>query len=58
MPRGKGTVYAGYCSECAARVASLRVKKAKKADFRALEKFCKHCRKKTKLKLKEEKHSS
>ncbi len=58
MPRGKRTVYAGFCSECNARTATVRISKAKKADFRQLNKYCTDCRKKTKVKLKEEKHSN
>lgn len=58
MPRGKRTVYAGFCSECGARICTIRIMKAKKADFRELMKYCDVCGKKTKVKLKEEKHSS
>lgn len=58
MPRGKKTVYAGFCTDCNARTTTVRISKAKKADFRPLEKFCNRCRKQTKVKLKEEKHSS
>lgn len=58
MPRGKKTVYSGTCSECGSRIATVRILKAKKADFRKLSKFCKDCRAKRPLKLKEEKHSS
>jgi hypothetical protein len=56
MPRGKGTVYAGYCKECNARICSLRVLKSKNADFRKLQKYCKHCRKKVEIKRKAETH--
>ncbi len=58
MPRGKKTVYAGFCSECASRIVTVRISKSKKADFRKLKKFCNVCRKKQDVKLKEEKHSS
>ena len=60
MPRGKKTVYAGFCSDCKKRISTVRISKAKKADFRELKKFCKAktCRKRVKVKLKEEKHSS
>lgn len=58
MPRGSGTVYGVYCKECGARIGTVRVKKAKNADFRKLTKFCKHCRKKVETRRKEEKHSS
>ncbi len=59
MPRGKKTVYAGFCSECNARTCTVRILKSKKADFRELHKYCdKACMKATKVKLKEEKHSS
>jgi hypothetical protein len=58
MPRGKRTVYAGFCSDCNRRTTTIRVLKSKKSDFRELNKFCSQCRKRTKVKLKEEKHSS
>lgn len=58
MPRGKGTVYAGYCSECNARITTVRILKRNKANFRELEKFCPTERKRMPVKLKEEKHSS
>jgi ribosomal protein L33 len=58
MPRGKKTVYAGYCSECNTRICTVRILKAKKAEFRELHKFCPNCRKKVKVKLKAETHSS
>lgn len=58
MPRGKATVYAGFCTECQARIATVRILKSKKADFRELHKYCPSCRKRMKVKIKEEKHSS
>jgi len=58
MPRGKRTVYAGFCTECSARTATVRILKAKRGDFRQLLKYCSQCRKRTKVKLKEEKHSN
>ena len=58
MPRGKATVFAGTCSDCSARTCTVRIHKSKKADFRELHKYCSECRKRTKVKLKEEKHSS
>lgn len=58
MPRGKATVYAGSCTECGARACTVRILKSKKADFRELKKYCRVCRKRTKVKLREEKHSS
>ena len=66
MPRGKRTVFAGYCKECNRRTASVRLHRQKGAkswkDFGPtegqLQKFCKGCRKRTPIKLKEEKHSS
>lgn len=58
MPRGKRTVYAGFCKDCNARTATVRIHKRDKAEFPALGKFCPDCRKKTEVKLKEEKHSS
>jgi len=58
MPRGKKTVYAGFCSECKMRICTVRISKSKKADFRELKKFCPSCKKRMKVKLKEEKHSS
>ena len=60
MPRGKATVFAGYCTteDCGARICTVRILKSKKADFRELFKYCKRCKKRVKVKLKEEKHSS
>ncbi len=58
MPRGKRTVYAGFCADCGARIATVRILKKDKSTFRELKKFCKECRKKSTVKLKEEKHSS
>lgn len=58
MPRGKGTVYAGFCTECAMRTCTKRILKSKKGDFGDVFKYCASCRKRTKVKLKEEKHSS
>jgi hypothetical protein len=58
MPRGKGTVYAGFCTECNMRVCTVRILKARKADFGDVVKYCPTCRKRTKDKIKEEKHSS
>ncbi len=58
MPRGKKTVYTGSCTECGSRIATVRILKAKKSDFRKLVKFCSRCRAKKEVKLKEEKHSS
>lgn len=58
MPRGKGTVYIGACSECGMRTTSIRILKAKKSEFRKMQKYCANCRKRTDVKLKEEKHSS
>jgi hypothetical protein len=58
MPRGKGTVYAGSCATCGARVTSKRILKSKKADFKKFTKYCSQCRKRTEIKIKEEKHSS
>lgn len=58
MPRGKKTVYAGYCSETGARICTVRILKSKKSDFRDLFKYSPRLRKRVKVKLKEEKHSS
>jgi hypothetical protein len=66
MPRGKRTVFAGFCSECNRRTATIRLHKQKGAkswkDFgpskKQYLKFCGGCRKRTLVKLKEEKHSS
>jgi ribosomal protein L44E len=58
MPRGKKTVYNGSCTECGARIATVRILKAKKADFRKLRKYCANCRKRQAVKIKEEKHSA
>ena len=58
MPRGRATVYAGHCSECNARITSLRILKSKKADFKKRKKYCANCRSRKEVKIKEEKHSS
>lgn len=58
MPRGKKTVYNGSCADCGQRIATVRILKSKKADFRKLKKYCSQCRKKSDVKIKEEKHSS
>ncbi|HLC75906.1 MAG TPA: hypothetical protein VJB82_02190 [Candidatus Peribacterales bacterium] len=66
MPRGKRTVFAGYCKECNRRISTIRLHKQKAAktwkDFKPSEegfvKFCAGCRKRNPVKLKEEKHSS
>ncbi len=58
MPRGKATVYAGYCKECNARICSVRILKSKKADFRKFTKYCPNERARMEVKIKEEKHSS
>ncbi|OGJ54955.1 hypothetical protein A3D11_02710 [Candidatus Peribacteria bacterium RIFCSPHIGHO2_02_FULL_49_16] len=64
MPRGKRTVYAMICSsaECRRRVGTVRLHKQNNKgkspkDF-SVEKYCSECRKQTKMKLKEEKHSN
>ena len=53
-------MYAGFCgtADCGMRTYTVRIMKSKKADFRKLEKYCPSCRKRTAVKLKEEKHSS
>ena len=58
MPRGKATVYAGSCSQCNARITTVRILKSKKADFKKRKKYCANCRKRMEVKIKEEKHSS
>lgn len=73
MPRGKRTVFAGFCTECKRRTATIRLhrqkgatswkdfgptKKDEKAEKGEYKKFCKGCKKRTAVKLKEEKHSS
>lgn len=40
------------------RICTVRILKSKKADFRELHKYCPNCKKRVKVKLKEEKHSS
>lgn len=64
MPRGKRTVFALFCSDCGSRVGSMRFHKqdkkgkAWKEHIDGIEKFCGECRKKTKPKFKEERHSA
>jgi hypothetical protein len=81
MPRGKRTVFAGFCKDCGRRTATIRLHKQKgtktwkdfgptkspldsargreeKADKGKYLKFCRGCRKRTAVKLKEERHSS
>jgi hypothetical protein len=64
MPRGKRTVFAAFCSESGNRVGSFRFHKqdkrgkAWKEHAEGLSKFCPVCRKRVKLKLKEERHSA
>lgn len=64
MPRGKRTVFAGYCTVDGSRVATLRFHKQDKQGkswkehVEGMEKFCPSCRKRSPLKFKEEKHSS
>jgi len=64
MPRGKRTVFAAFCTESGNRLGSFRFfrqdKKGRawKEHVEGLEKYCSVCRKKVKIKLKEEKHSS
>lgn len=66
MPRGKRTVFAGFCKDCGLRSATVRLHRQKGnktwKDFgptdKEYKKFCKCCRKRTPIKLKEEKHSS
>lgn len=66
MPRGKRTVFAGFCKECGMRSCTVRLHRQRAAkswkDFGPTDKqyvkFCNGCRKRTAVKLKEEKHSS
>jgi hypothetical protein len=64
MPRGKRTVFAVFCTDCNRRVATKRLHKQDKLGkgwkehAEKFNKYCAGCRKRTKSKLKEEKHSS
>ncbi|PIP65180.1 hypothetical protein COU77_00755 [Candidatus Peregrinibacteria bacterium CG10_big_fil_rev_8_21_14_0_10_49_16] len=64
MPRGKRTVYSMTCStaSCGRRVGTLRLhrqdKKGKSWKEHKRVKYCPGCRKKTAMKVKEEKHSN
>jgi hypothetical protein len=70
MPRGKRTVFAGFCKECKRRVCTIRLHKQKEnktwkdfgpsgeSDKGEYLKFCKGCKKRTSVKLKEEKHTN
>jgi hypothetical protein len=61
MPRGKRTVYAGFCSVTNDRVSTVRLHKNKDGkswkDYK-VEKYCPTCRKRVPLKFKEERHSN
>lgn len=64
MTRGKRTVFAAFCSETGFRIGSFRFHKqdkrgkAWKEHAEKLVKFCSDCRKRVKVKLKEERHSA
>ncbi len=64
MPRGKRTVFAGFCAECGARIATMRFHKQDKQGVswkehvEGMQKFCADDRKLVAVKFKEEKHSS
>ncbi|MEK7563766.1 MAG: hypothetical protein AAB544_05255 [Patescibacteria group bacterium] len=64
MPRGKRTVFAAFCSETGNRIGSFRFHKQDKRGIgwkehaEKLVKFCSICRKRVKVKLKEERHSA
>ncbi len=61
MPRGKRTVFGMFCSVSGNRVGSVRLHKqnSKGVGWKefAAEKYCPVCRKRVKMKLKEERHS-
>lgn len=64
MPRGKRTVFGGFCAECGTRVTTMRFHKQDKMGVswkehvEGMQKFCAVERKLVALKFKEEKHSS
>lgn len=65
MPRGKRTVFAVFCSVDNERIGSVRLHKQDKMGkgwkehiVKFDEKYCPACMKKSKVKFKEEKHSS
>jgi hypothetical protein len=65
MPRGKRTVFAGFCKECNRRNRTVRLHRQKAnvswKDFGPTDgkysKYCSVCKKRTEIKLKEERHS-
>lgn len=61
MPRGKRTVFTISCTDCKARIGTVRLHKqnAKGVAWKDFspEKFCGKCRKRVGVKLKEERHS-
>ena len=62
MPRGKRTVFAMFCTVSGNRVGSVRLHKQNSKgigwkDFKRA-KYCAVCRKRTVVKLKEERHSA
>lgn len=64
MPRGKRTVFAMFCSETNLRLGTIRLHKQDKQGkswkehAEKLIKYCPSLKKRVKVKLKEEKHSS
>ncbi len=61
MPRGKRTVFTMSCTESGNRVGTVRLHKQNQKgigwkDFKR-EKYCPVCRKRVKIKLKEERHA-
>lgn len=64
MPRGKRTVFAGFCPESGNRLATFRFHKQDRAGkawkdhASKITKYCSVCKKQVKPKLKEERHSA
>ncbi len=63
MPRGKRTVFGLFCTESGNRVGSIRLHRQDKKGIgwkehvEDMRKYCSECRKRVKVKVKEERHS-
>ena len=63
MPRGKRTVFAMFCKETGVRLGTLRLHKQDKQGrgwkehVEGMKKYCPKLRKRTEVRLKEERHS-
>lgn len=64
MPRGKRTVFALFCSESGNRLGTMRffkqdkLGKSWKDHVEGMQKYCNVCRRRAKVRFKEERHSA